>query len=1062
MNRSLQLLEQGGALDEVLKVCEEDLTGAREDHDDAVVATIRFVQQFVANLKGLTHEPGSFDDDRFDESECLALVDKAPFGPAIAACLAMKEAAAFTFGQYAAAREFAQSAGAALPQASPLEATHHFYHALTLIALFRDATETQRAELVPVLNDTRQRLERLADNSNDDVQGRCAIVSAEMIRARVDSPAEPADARDIEAMRLYEQAIRSARTHGLTQNEALAHELAARFYRDRGFATSADAHLREACGCYARWGADAKVRQLEALYRRAAATPADSGANPLETLSVLKASQAISGDILLDRLLKTLLCTVIEHAGADKGLLFLERAGELGLAAEARVEGEQVQASLSGLRPLQVSGAPVSILNHVRRSRETLVLNDASAANPFSADNCLRQRAPRSVVCLPILREGELSGLLYLENKVITHAFTAERVAGLELLASQAAISLENARLYADLKLENWEAETELLEREAHMRRLVDSNIIGIFFWDFDGGILDANDAFLQITGYTRTDLEEGRLDWAAMTPPEYAAADAKAVQELRQNGTASQYEKEYITKDGKRAPVLVGGALLEGPREMGIAFVLDLTERKRADAELRARQAADAANRAKSEFLANMSHELRTPLNAILGFAQLLLNDPGRDERTASGLDFIRQSGELLLTLINDILDVAAIESGKMALYPETVDLPAFLNAVTDIVRVKADQKNLLLTLLTAPGLAYTVHVDEKRLRQVLLNLLSNAVKFTDAGEVQLRVYPLGPAGATVRLRFEVKDSGIGIASEQLGAIFEPFVQVSDAPRRFGGSGLGLSISRQLLGLMGSDIHVDSSVGQGSCFRFDLELPVESVATLATTAAPRQIITGYFGARRRLLVVDDVATNRMALVELLVPLGFEVFQAENGQRGVDLAQTLSPDLILMDAVMPVMDGLDATRRLRALPQTQGVPIIIVSASATAEDRRNGLEVGANAFLPKPLDMNRLLTEISTLLKLTWLPDRSDAPAEGGAVGAPLPLVAPPAEELEILYQLAKTGNMRRIRERAEHLVSLGDEYLSFADTLLQMAGRFQSRAILDLVAQHRQQASQR
>src|SRR5205814_719522 len=199
------------------------------------------------------------------------------------------------------------------------------------------------------------------------------------------------------------------------------------------------------------------------------------------------------------------------------------------------------------------------------------------------------------------------------------------------------------------------------------------------------------------ITGYTRSDLEEGSIDWAAMTPPEYAAADRHALQELRENGTASQYEKEYVTKEGGRVPVLIGGALLEGSREMGIAFVLDLTERKRADAELQARQAADAANEAKSQFLANMSHELRTPLNAILGYAQLLLNDKGRDERTLSGLDTIRQSGELLLTLINDILDVAAIESGKLKLCPEPVDMPAFLNAVADIVRVKADQKNLL-----------------------------------------------------------------------------------------------------------------------------------------------------------------------------------------------------------------------------------------------------------------------------------------------------------------------------------------------------------------------------
>src|SRR5205814_6524704 len=208
----------------------------------------------------------------------------------------------------------------------------------------------------------------------------------------------------------------------------------------------------------------------------------------------------------------------------------------------------------------------------------------------------------------------------------------------------------------------------------------------------------------------------------------------------------------------------------------MGIAFGLDLTEHKRADAELQARRAADAANEAKSQFLANMSHELRTPLNAILGYAQLLLNDAARDQRSAAGLETIRQSGELLLSLINDILDVSAIEAGKMALHPEAVDLPAFLRAVMDVVRVKADPKKVRLSLLTAADLPAVVHADEKRLRQVLLNLLSNALKFTDTGEVQLRVQLLAPAAATVRLRFEVQDSGRGIEPAQLGAVFEPF----------------------------------------------------------------------------------------------------------------------------------------------------------------------------------------------------------------------------------------------------------------------------------------------
>ncbi len=622
----------------------------------------------------------------------------------------------------------------------------------------------------------------------------------------------------------------------------------------------------------------------------------------------------------------------------------------------------------------------------------------------------------------------------------------------------------------------------ELPTSSSRLKAIFENAGVGLGVLGLDGRYVEANQYWLDMLGYSLDELR-ALTNWDT-THPEDVGITSDKIRALK-NREIDHYivEKRFRRRDGSVFWAMVSVTPIlneEGEVESLVGVIADINDRKRMEQEISAanqrlsaqleqirelrlaeqvaRQAADAANQAKSQFLANMSHELRTPLNGILGYAQLLLNDAGRDERTATGLDIIRQSGELLLTLINDILDVAAIEAGKMSLHPEAVDLPAFLRAVTDIVRVKADQKNLLLPRHPAPGLAQTVHVDEKRLRQVLLNLLSNAVKFTDAGEVQLRVHPLAPAGATVRLRFEVKDSGIGIGPEQLGAIFEPFVQAPDVQRRFGGTGLGLSISRQLLGLMGSDIHVDSRVGQGSCFRFDLELPVETVATHVATAAPRRIVTGYVGARRRVLVVDDIAANRMPLVDLLAPLGFEVFQADNGQTGLELAQTLRPDLIVMDAVMPVMDGLNATRRLRAMPQTQGVPIIIVSAGATADDQRNGLEVGANAFLPKPLDMHLLLVEIGTLLELTWLPDASDAPAGGAAP----PLMAPPAEELELLYQLAKTGNMRRIRERADHLASLGTEYHGFVDTLLQLTGRFQSRAILDLVAQCQQQASQR
>ena len=252
----------------------------------------------------------------------------------------------------------------------------------------------------------------------------------------------------------------------------------------------------------------------------------------------------------------------------------------------------------------------------------------------------------------------------------------------------------------------------------------------------------------------------------------------------------------------------------------------------------------------------------------------------------------------------------------------------------------------------------------------------------------------------------------------------------------------------------MGSDIHVESRLGHGSRFWFELDLPIAHAPAPADRAAEPRIITGYHGPRRKVLVVDDIASNRATMVDLLAPLGFDVIEADNGETGLELARAAAPDLILMDSVMPVMDGREATRRLRQGPANGAVPIIAVSASASVADQQDSLAVGANAFLPKPVDLDRLLVEIGTLLQLTWLPDPRVAALAADDVAPPL--VAPPAEEIDALYRLAKLGNMQRIRSHAEYLAALDAAYLPFAQQLRQLADRFQSRAILEFVTRFR------
>jgi signal transduction histidine kinase/CheY-like chemotaxis protein len=463
----------------------------------------------------------------------------------------------------------------------------------------------------------------------------------------------------------------------------------------------------------------------------------------------------------------------------------------------------------------------------------------------------------------------------------------------------------------------------------------------------------------------------------------------------------------------------------------------------------------AVALARQRSQFLAQMSHELRTPLNAIIGYAQLLGRDrDGLTERQSSGLATIRESGQHLLTLINDILDLARVEAGRMVLHPAAVHLDTFLQVLVNIMRVKAEEKGLAFSCELAPGLPAAVTVDETRLRQVLLNLLGNAVKFTDAGKVSLRVLPAASPGApdSARLRFDVADSGIGMSTQEIGRIFQPFEQVATAQRREGGTGLGLAISQQLVQLMGGRIDVASAPGKGSTFSFEIDVPVASAAPAA--AAPHETLVGYDGERKRLLVVDDVPQNRAMLLDLLQETGFIVAAAANGLECLALLDSFKPDLILMDVMMPVMDGNETTRQIRHMPGWGDAPIVAVTASASPDDERKSRDAGASAFLAKPVDHDLLLRTIGTLLALTWT---TGLPVpEGGDDAA---LTVPPADEIEALWQLAQIGSMREIRERAGYLRGLDPAYAPFANRLDTLAQGYHSKQLVAFVARFRNNA---
>lgn len=481
------------------------------------------------------------------------------------------------------------------------------------------------------------------------------------------------------------------------------------------------------------------------------------------------------------------------------------------------------------------------------------------------------------------------------------------------------------------------------------------------------------------------------------------------------------------------------------------------------------AKEEADAANRAKSEFLANMNHELRTPLNGILGYAQILGRDVSLTPKQLQGVGVIQQCGSHLLTLINDILDLAKIEARKMDLYGQDFHLPNFLLGTAEICAIKARQKGIDFVYLEPDDLPTAVHADDKRLRQVLLNLLSNAVKFTDHGQVTFQVElrteeearlpdpgnSISPSKRQVhRLRFTIKDTGIGISPERLPTIFQAFEQAGGRDRNAEGTGLGLAISQQIIELMGSTIHVESTVGTGSAFWFDLDLPpAQDFVAASRDRAP--IVVGYRGKPMTILVVDDHPENRLVLVNMLEPLGFTVVEAQNGKIGYETALQTRPDLIITDVVMPTMNGLDMTRKLRQHEGFERTPIIASPASLSQVDQADSFAAGCDRFFPKPIQLDALLDEFATLLPLTWV-YRETAPTETQPeVTAPIAsatTIIPPAAELQPLYIAAQGGFIQDIQQEAQRLRDLSPDYADFANQLLDLAQDFDDEGILTLI----------
>ncbi len=565
--------------------------------------------------------------------------------------------------------------------------------------------------------------------------------------------------------------------------------------------------------------------------------------------------------------------------------------------------------------------------------------------------------------------------------------------------------------------------ELEQKGREQDILRMLEDSPVPKLVVAPNNRIEYVNAAFQRLFGYSDKQLDTMQTLWQTLTADSqtqeaYNLQWRNNLAEIAKQGMAPPLELKLFNHDG--TPLYLRLHSVRLANGSSLSEFIDLSSNHRTEEALRnAQLSAEAASRTKSLFLTNMSHELRTPLNAILGFAQLLERDEQLSQEHHEAVNTILSSGTLLLNLINDILDLSKIEAGRLDLEMNPFDLKLTVTRIVEMFNQRMRQKGLAFRHRFIGQLPRVVNGDEKRIQEICINLIGNALKFTDQGEVRFEV-----SYANNELNISVSDTGIGIPQDRLRAIFEPFTQEGDDRYRRQGTGLGLAITRQLAEQMGGRLDVVSNEGQGS--RFEVFLPLSSVDQEGEEGP------AYTSGYRRIdgkdepvqiLVVDDIEANRELMRAMLEPLGFTLHMADSGERAIAMVEKLNPDLVLMDLVMPGLNGLEATRRIHRLPERRELPIIAVSARAFPEDKRASLTSGCVTHISKPVHEQALFSVMADFLPIEWLHIQEPGPEEEhSAVGAAQELAEFSPEILDDtlrqqLHEAIISGSQQRIRQ---------------------------------------------
>ncbi len=931
--------------------------GAR--HQPAIVGVASIYRQAAQNLMQDTSSPWHLEGSALSEDELIQSKSKKVDELGITNLFALKMFIAVLFRRHRLGAEFAAEARKNLDSiiSAPTMPFFIVYESLALIGCLDDTPLRRQITIRARLLKNRRQLRKWSYHSPQNILHGYHLIEAEMARHHRQTS---------RAISHYESAIKLARSSGYLKEHALATELAGRFYHETGRRDLSVFYLERARMSYRRWGAVNKIQWIDDEFAelrerdqlgRVAQDHTSSGfqgrsdygfrtyGSFLDLDSVIKASQILSGEIILETLLQRLMQVSLENAGAHSASLILSEDGALVVEITTSLNGSTTEHRMETQLLETVEHLPVSVIQYVARTQEDLVLNDAPNEGIFTQDRYILAQQPKSIICIPILSKSHLTGLLYLENRSSTRAFTQDRIAILKLLASQSAIAIENAKLYQQLN-----------ESRDKYLSLYENAMEGIFEIDRQGEFSNINPAAAHLLGYTSPG-----MFWAGERPSITSVfADSKDFaifqSELASSGRIAGFDTQITGKNG--SPVWVSlSAQLIGEDE-GIHLegsIIDITERKLREKAEQARVKAEAATETKSQFLASMSHEIRTPMNAIIGYTELA-QQTSLNAVQSEYLNTISASSNHLLRVVNDILDLSKVESGKLELQMEPFSLMQVLKELGSLFGLAATAKGLTLEMADVKDTLFVG--DSVRIGQVLINLVGNALKFTNTGSIAVDVTDELAADGRIRLSFSVKDTGVGIEPAQLHRVFESFTQGSRTDRD-SGTGLGLAICRRLVEMMDGQIEATSTPGIGSQFDFTVIVqPWQETPLLATTDIEQ---TRQFPNGEKILVVEDNQISRDLAREVLHRAGYEVTVAGDGAEAIAALRQDAYHVVLMDVRMPVMDGLEAIRTIRADPELRHQRVIALSAGVLETEIRAALDAGFDDYLGKPVDFAELL-----------------------------------------------------------------------------------------------------